>query len=258
MAADHFEFLKNKFINDFQEVVEEFEELPLRLHFQNILEVLQEKTISPSTPIVLKNPLYQVRSALTECVMFAEKEQERKAQNKKSRFNVHSVKKLWFICKTGKKLVRIEAKLRGTRDNAAVESSPLGLSLITVSERLSSYEPIFRPTIYGFDDQLQKIEKLLLKTPDANGINAVGIVGMGGVGKTALANEVFWRVESQFDLKLWIRLSQKLNPEDVDSRIEIVRKILERFKETTNHASLDDLLHALYDKLRDRRWCKQF
>ncbi|KAA8525207.1 hypothetical protein F0562_006929 [Nyssa sinensis] len=78
--------------------------------------------------------------------------------------------------------------------------------------------------------------------------------GMGGVGKTVLANEVFWRVECQFDLKLWIRLSHKLNPEDDDSRKEIVRKILEPFKETTNHASLDDLLHALYDNLRDRRY----
>ncbi|KAA8525213.1 hypothetical protein F0562_006923 [Nyssa sinensis] len=254
MAADHLEFLKNKFIDDFKEAVEEFEELPLRLHFQNILKVLQEKTISPSTPIVLKNPLYQVRFALEDCVMFAEKERERKAQNKKSRYNVHHVRKLWFLCKTRKKLVRIEAKLCETGDNAAVESSPLALSLIIVSERLSSYEPIFRPKIYGFDDQLQKIEKLLLKTPDANSINAVGIVGMGGVGKTTLANEVFWRVQSQFNLKLWIRLSQKLNPEDVDSRIEIVRKILEPFKETTNHASLDDLLHALYDNLRDRRY----
>ncbi|KAA8525210.1 hypothetical protein F0562_006926 [Nyssa sinensis] len=254
MAADHLEFPKNKFINDFQEVVEEFEELPLRLHFQNILKVLQEKTMSPSTPIVLKNPLYQVRFALEDCVMFAEKERERKAQNKKSHYNVHHVRKLWFLCKIGKKLVRIEAKLRETGDNAAVESSPLGLNLITVSERLSSYEPIFRPTIYGFDDQLQKIENLLLKTPDANSINTVGIVGMGGVGKTALANEIFWRVKSQFDLKLWIHLSQKLNPEDVDSRIEIVRKILKHFKETTNHASLDNLLRALYDNLRDKRY----
>ncbi|KAA8531350.1 hypothetical protein F0562_006059 [Nyssa sinensis] len=254
MTADHLEFLKNKFINDFQEVEKEFEELPLRLHFHNILKVLQEKTISPSTPIVLKDPLYQVRFALTECVMFAEKERERKAQNKKSRFNVHHVRKLWFLRKTGKKLVRIEAKLRETRDNAAAESSPLDLSLITVSKRLSFFEPIFRPKIYGFDDQLQKIENLLLKTPDANSINAVGIVGMGGVGKTALANEVFYRVHKQFDVKLWIRLSQKLNLEDVDSKIEIVRKILEYFKETTNHASLDDLLHALYDNLRDRRY----
>ncbi|KAA8525200.1 hypothetical protein F0562_006936 [Nyssa sinensis] len=229
MAADYLQFLKNKFIDDFKEALEEFDEFPLHPHFQKILEVLQARNISPATPLALKDPLYRLKFALAACSMFAEKERERKAHDKKDHFKVHSLKKLWFLYKTRKRLLKVEAKLCKTVDNEAVESSPLDLSLIT---SLKGYLPMS--------------QSLGLQS-----------MGMGGVGKTALANEVFWRVESQFDLKLWIRLSHKLNPEDVDSRIEIVRKILEHFEETTNHAFLDDLLCALYDNLRDRRWMVQ-
>ncbi|KAA8525212.1 hypothetical protein F0562_006924 [Nyssa sinensis] len=219
MAADYLQFLKDKFIDDFKEAPEEFDEFPLHPRFQKILEVLQARNFSPATPLALKDPLYRLKFALAECIMFAEKERERKAQDKKDHFNVHSLKKRWFLYKTKKRLLKFEAKLCKTVDNEAVESSPLGLSMITVYETPSLFEPIFRPTIYGFDDQLQKIDELLFKTPDANSINVIGIVGMGGVGKSALAHEIFYKVQSEFDLKFWIRLSEKFNPENLESKI---------------------------------------
>uniref|UniRef100_A0A5B7AHS5 NB-ARC domain-containing protein n=1 Tax=Davidia involucrata TaxID=16924 RepID=A0A5B7AHS5_DAVIN len=70
---------------------------------------------------------------------------------------------------------------------------------------------------------------------------------MGGVGKTALAKEVFCRVESQ---------SEKLNLENVDSRAEIIRNILENLNGTASasDASQDDLLRALHQNLLNRRY----
>uniref|UniRef100_A0A5B7BH59 NB-ARC domain-containing protein n=1 Tax=Davidia involucrata TaxID=16924 RepID=A0A5B7BH59_DAVIN len=248
MAADHIQFLKEKFISDFQEAAAELVELPLRLHFQKIVDVLQDKTINPSTPIVMKDSLYQLKYELAECVFLAEKEQEHKTQNKRSHFNAHSVMTIWSLCKIGKRLLRVEAKLREMSDNAAAESSSSS-DLVTIY----STPPSIRPKIYGFDDQLQKIAALLRETPDGNSIKAIGIVGMGGIGKTALAKMVFDK--SQFDLKFWVQLSEKLNPENLESRAEIISKILEHFDgSATTHASQNDLLRDLYHNLLNKKY----
>ncbi|THF96912.1 hypothetical protein TEA_024250 [Camellia sinensis var. sinensis] len=63
-------FLKNKFISDFEKAKgKEFIEFPLRLHFVEISEVFHQKRIDPWTPIGLKDPLYDLKFALADCVM---------------------------------------------------------------------------------------------------------------------------------------------------------------------------------------------
>lgn len=114
MAADHLRFLKNKFISDFEEAEgEEFIEFPLRLHFVEISEVLHQKRIDPWTPIGLKDPLYDLKFALADCVMLAEKERDHITESKKSLLlsSHHYVKKQWFLLKMKRKLLRIKKEL---------------------------------------------------------------------------------------------------------------------------------------------------
>ncbi|XAR49595.1 hypothetical protein NMG60_11032848 [Bertholletia excelsa] len=97
MSADHPQFLKNKFISDFQEATKEFGEfLPFSLHFLNVLETSRETRISSSTPIRIKGPLYDLLYALADCISYAEKVRDLQTQKKRTSLMAYSVKNLFF------------------------------------------------------------------------------------------------------------------------------------------------------------------
>lgn len=73
---------------------------------------------------------------------------------------------------------------------------------------------------HGFGDKLQVMERLLLKR---DGSKAIGISGVAGVGKTALAQEAYNHppVKDQFPIKMWLCMSkqQKIDIEDPMKRM---------------------------------------
>ncbi|XP_057502710.1 toMV resistance protein Tm-2(2)-like [Actinidia eriantha] len=123
------------------------------------------------------------------------------------------------------------------------------------AERQSySYPHVEEPTIVGFDQQIQKLENILLDTDSQ--VRAISIVGMPGLGKTTLAKKIYNSVRtrnsynstSYFDASAWAYVSGAPNV------IEILRNIahdlgLEEHKWKDNKLEIN-----LYSFLNGKRY----
>ncbi|RWR75771.1 putative disease resistance protein RGA4 [Cinnamomum micranthum f. kanehirae] len=100
-----------------------------------------------------------------------------------------------------------------------------------------SYVP--KSQVIGRDREKEEIVSLLLST-ELDDVSVIAIVGVGGLGKTTLAQWVFTddAVQNHFDPKMWICVSDNLEPDNFDSR-RLGNKILERA--TDDRHNLSDL-----------------
>ncbi|KAJ6934581.1 disease resistance RPP13-like protein 1 isoform X1 [Populus alba x Populus x berolinensis] len=105
--------------------------------------------------------------------------------------------------------------------------------------------------VYGRDYDREAILKLLL-SDDANEENpgVVPIVGMGGVGKTTLAQLVYnhRRVQEGFDLKAWVCVSEDF------SVLKLTKMILEEVGSKSDSDSLNILQLQLKKRLQGKRF----
>ncbi|KAA8531091.1 hypothetical protein F0562_005800 [Nyssa sinensis] len=265
MSADVLQFLRDKFEDELKEAKEEYGEFLLFSHFHENLNVLKSKTISPTTPLKMKGLIYKLNQALVDCLIVIEV-QKRRNENKnkeKKLFSEYSLKELWFIRKTRKRLLSIKKKLEGIPEGAVASSS--SASAFAIDGKKQAH-PTFRPLeIHGFNDQLQELEALLLENFDDSDkkFKAIGITGMGGSGKTTLAQLVFHseRIRNKFYPMIWVTSSENLNEDVLDMQRRIVDNMLVELSNGKDIAegwlgdcSLDELLFQLRGRLLRKRF----
>ncbi|KAL0460473.1 UNVERIFIED_CONTAM: putative disease resistance protein RGA1 [Sesamum latifolium] len=103
-------------------------------------------------------------------------------------------------------------------------------------------------TMVGFDERLVQIIDEL--TRDESDLKILPIVGMGGIGKTTLARNVFdhaYILES-FDIRIWFTISQEYNVQ------EILLSYLTDEKKERSEKTLAELGKQLHQKLFGRRY----
>ncbi|XP_031254926.1 putative disease resistance RPP13-like protein 1 [Pistacia vera] len=122
-----------------------------------------------------------------------------------------------------------------------------------VPQRLPTTSLQLEPAVIGRDDDKAKLLEMMLqdKPSDAN-IHVIPIVGIGGIGKTTLAREVFNdKAVKDFDPKVWVCVSDHDNF-DVQ---KIYKAILE---EITSKSSDVETLNQLQVKLSSQVVGKKF
>ncbi|PNX95127.1 disease resistance rpp13-like protein 1-like [Trifolium pratense] len=106
--------------------------------------------------------------------------------------------------------------------------------------------------VYGRDGDREKIiDFLLAGDSNGEGVPVVAIVGMGGIGKTTLAQILYndERVRNHFQSRSWAFVS------DTSNVYEMTKKVFESF--TLSHSNISDL-NILQIKLKDRLARKRF
>ncbi|KAJ0751185.1 putative virus X resistance protein-like, coiled-coil [Helianthus annuus] len=110
-------------------------------------------------------------------------------------------------------------------------------------------------TIFGRDKEIKKVIETIcdnnIGKPENGEIRVYGIWGMGGVGKTTLAQLVYnhRRVIQYFDLKCWVYVSEKFQVQ------EIIKGIIESIYECECKLTrLDVLQESLQNKLRGKKF----
>ncbi|PIN12536.1 hypothetical protein CDL12_14852 [Handroanthus impetiginosus] len=130
------------------------------------------------------------------------------------------------------------------------------------SETYRWSSPSVDPTkIHGIEDKVLMMERLLVRKETKNGFRAIGIVGVAGVGKTALCKMAFnnQEVKNHFLPRIWVCLS-KQPKEDTDYQKEVVKRILmclgleDEIIDKLKQGGLRKLLFALRQRLKGKRY----
>ncbi|XP_058764476.1 putative disease resistance protein RGA4 [Vicia villosa] len=168
-------------------------------------------------------------------------------------FSFHP-KHVAFRYKIAKKMKRIRERL----DEIAEERSKFHLTQIVREERSGVLDwrqttsIISQPQVYGRDESKERIVDLLVgDASQLDDLSVYPIVGLGGLGKTTLAQLVFnhERIVNHFELRIWVCVS------DDFSLKRMTKAIIESAtKKACENLDMEPLQRRLQDLLRRKRY----
>nr|XP_023926408.1 putative disease resistance RPP13-like protein 1 isoform X2 [Quercus suber] len=152
------------------------------------------------------------------------------------------------------KIAEIDSRLRRivTENNDLDLRGSTGVRIGTERSRVPTTSLVNEDHTYGRDEDKKTIIKLLMSSEFSDAkLSVIPIVGMGGLGKTTLAQLVYNDddVNSYFDLKAWVCVS-----EDFDI-VRLTKVILQSI--TSEHCDVNDL-NLIQVKLKEKLYGKKF
>ncbi|TVU01187.1 hypothetical protein EJB05_53361, partial [Eragrostis curvula] len=133
-----------------------------------------------------------------------------------------------------------------------LEGVAAGSDMTTVDPRvLASFEQVEK--LVGADVPVENISNLLMKGKGAHQQKTmvVSIVGVGGLGKTTVANLVYERLGAQFDCKAFVSVSHRPNMKQI--LCKILRQISED-KCAAGEKDPEELIRTIRQYLKDKRY----
>ncbi|KAM4077868.1 hypothetical protein ACJW30_12G172600 [Castanea mollissima] len=187
----------------------------------------------------LKEVFYDAQDVLDEFECEALRRQVVEMQGsttRKVRRFFSSSNPLIFRTKMAHKVKEIRARLdEVAADRAKFHLSPRSDDRHVVRGREMSYSFVQASDVIGRGQDKDKIVEYLMDPSDGQSISVVTVVGIGGLGKTALAKLVFndERVKEHFELKCWVCVSDEFVLKQL--LVKMIKSITSK-----NHSDLDE------------------
>ncbi|XP_022158636.1 probable disease resistance protein At4g19060 [Momordica charantia] len=124
-------------------------------------------------------------------------------------------------------------------------------------------ETVDGSAVHGVENELMVLQKMLGKRHggggDGDGFRAIGIVGVGGIGKSTICQAFLQNpeVKSKFLPRIWVSMSTNSTGDDPDPKIALVKRILISLGVEKNFLAaqtLGRLLYALRLQLRGKSY----
>ncbi|XP_049377851.1 putative disease resistance protein RGA1 [Solanum stenotomum] len=199
----------------------EFENLSSRFStIQAVLEDAQEKQLKDRA---IKNWLHKLNAAAYKVDDILDECKNEAARLRQSQLGRCHPGIITFRHKIGKRMKEMTEKL----DAIAKERMDFHFHEKIIERQTARRETgsvLTEPQVYGRDKDEDEIVKILINNvSDAQELSVLPILGMGGLGKTTLAQMVFndKRVTEHFHPKIWICVSEDFNEK------RLIKEILE-------------------------------
>ncbi|KAG8382059.1 hypothetical protein BUALT_Bualt05G0037100 [Buddleja alternifolia] len=223
---------------------------------QAVLEDAEDKQLE-SKPIrnwlcKLNDLAYEINDVLDECAT-----EVSKSQHKNSKLNRYSLKKILNRLKIGRHMKEVTEKL----DAVAAEREKFHLREMMVERQSKvattreTWSILNEPDrVYGRDEDNDKIVDILVNhVRDSQQLSVLPIVGIGGLGKTTLAQLVYNhpRVTEHFEKRLWVCVSDNF---DIKTLVKAMIESATGSGSYSNLVHLDALVCRLRELLKQKRY----
>ncbi|KAL9319787.1 hypothetical protein ACSQ67_011626 [Phaseolus vulgaris] len=238
MASDIAEILKENFL----EFCQDSEFINLSPTITSLLKEIENEFTENTRfwsppPVECLSHLYQLDHAIAEC-----------RANKKT---LSMFPRLDLVERINEGLLKtIKKELQEVRNSKGNDANPTS-PLFSSCRYPTRYD---EPKLPVFDEEIQKIVKLL---ESSDGFKAIGVHGMCGTGKTTLAKMVLSdsRVIDKYKKPIWVCLYDLKSEEEMD--IRIVKEMLALLDDDPDLLAEEPedkwLVKNLHDKLKDQK-----
>ncbi|WCJ32476.1 Disease resistance RPP13-like protein 4 [Euphorbia peplus] len=225
---------------------EQFEVMKTKLDLAKALladteNLKTKKQIVKATLASLQDLVFEADNILTDCLV-------RNDYQKDGSCTTLSFQKPIFWYQTGKKLKQINAKMEmmerslGANLKAQDLNEQENNSYHVLKYTSQDYDP---SEIIGLESDLEKLKGWIFGTTSE--LNRIGITGMGGLGKTTIAQKIFndMMVSNHFEKMLWVSVSQTSSSE------RIMRSMLEQLEPSSSIWDEAQMLHKISEILKE-------
>ncbi|XXG74411.1 hypothetical protein AAC387_Pa07g3138 [Persea americana] len=228
------------------------DELLFMRSFLQDVERVRRKNQTETLKIAKKNLMelvYDAEDAIADCqVQFAEQHKGSLSKYMQS----WSPKLINFRREMTKRLMVINQGIEEVKKSmiSYLSTAPTPTRREEGNTRPLSYPILINDDkIVGLEDGLDTIERWVLQTDEL--FTMIGIVGMGGIGKSTLAQKICSRLKHSFEYIAFVPVSQCLKFEDV-----LLEMLREKIASKSSHSGgeVHELLDMLKRELEDKKY----